>query len=93
MTDNLQTSYTGDGRGIMATNGDSASWIETASPRDRIIDMLKRNGFGVDDENRAEMAGALIAELGLRQERHKRPIGSGFYYTHRYVTDWEADDE
>jgi hypothetical protein len=70
--------------------------------RDRIVTAIEANGFaGAAPRGWSEaLADALIAELGLRIEKGQRskphgPLwgGNNRYSVHRYVTDWEADDE
>jgi hypothetical protein len=65
--------------------------------RTRIADVIARHRM---DRSNYEMADAVIAELGLyREGNESRTVTNEYGATyrieggHRYVTDWEADDE
>jgi hypothetical protein len=59
----------------------------TAELHERITAILSREIDGVWEP--AEVAGVLIGELGLRQERQHGP----YSHLYRYTTEWSSDYE
>ncbi len=55
--------------------------------RDRIIAAIRSEQTGTNEE----IADAVIAELGLEEERGGTYEVGGEATSHRYVTDWEPD--
>ncbi len=65
--------------------------------RTRIADVIARHRM---DRSNYEMADAVIAELGMREQTGNNaaypqviPCADYLRTHHRYVTEWEADDE